>query len=199
MQRESSKFSQRRCAFLSNKGKEGWEEERRVYPWASLQGITLWVPERERDRRVEEHPVTYQSPLFWFYLFHVFFRHLFTQIVSPSTFPAFQLMHCSVWTHVIVVETRERGRWGLQTPNLSFCLQAVKVVAVTFHLLYNNSTVYASNSSVKCVFTTVGSLFSSASVLLPPLFPCVWNDLLYPDRADDGNQFFAAPTLSDSR
>lgn len=73
MQRESSKFSQRRCAFLSNKGKEGWEEERRVYPWASLQGITLWVPERERDRRVEEHPVTYQSPLFWFYLFHVFF------------------------------------------------------------------------------------------------------------------------------
>ena len=137
---QSSYESQRRCAFLSNKGKEGLGGRKgSVSVGIALGHHTLSARERERerDRRVEEHPVTHQSPLFWFYLFHRFFSlHLFTQIVSPSTFPAFQLMHCSMWTHVIVVETRERGRWGLQTPNLSLCLQAVKVVAVTFHLLY---------------------------------------------------------------
>lgn len=46
--------------------------------------------QRERDRRVEEHPVTYQS-LFRFYLFYCFFLHLFTQIVFPSTSLLFKL------------------------------------------------------------------------------------------------------------
>lgn len=48
MQRQSSKFieSQRWCAFLLHKGKEGGG----AYPWALLQGITLCVPERMRQR-----------------------------------------------------------------------------------------------------------------------------------------------------
>ena len=141
---QSSYESQRRCAFLSNKGKEGLGGRKgSVSVGIALGHHTLSARERERERERQKsrgascHPsistllVLFISPFFCF-----FPLHLFTQIVSPSTFPAFQLMHCSMWTHVIVVETRERGRWGLQTPNLSLCLQAVKVVAVTFHLLY---------------------------------------------------------------
>ena len=119
---QSSYESQRWCAFLLNKGKECGGKKGECIRGHRFRASHSEC-QSERDRGVEEHPVTYQSLLFRFYLFCCFFSlRLFTQIVFPSTFSTLQIMHCSVWMHVIVVETRERGRWGLQTPNLSFCL-----------------------------------------------------------------------------
>lgn len=75
--------------------------------------------------------------------------------------------------NVIVVETRERGRRGLRTPSPSSCLQAVKVITVSFHLLYDNRTVYACNSSVKCVFTTLFFKCFCAPATIFPAFEIV--------------------------
>lgn len=71
------------------------------------------------------------------------------------------------------------------------CLRAVRVSAVTFHLLYNNSAVYTWNSSVECVFFFRGPARHPPppTLCLAPaiaFLPDIWSHLLYPDRIDDG-------------
>ena len=133
--------------------------------------------ERERDRRVEEHPVTHQSPLFWFYLFHRFFVFFpFTCLhklfpLQPSLLFNLCIAQCERMSLLWKLERGDDEASKLQISLYVFRLS--KLLLSLFIYCTNNSTVYASNSSVKCVFTMAGSLFSSASVLLPPLFPCV--------------------------
>lgn len=104
---QSSYESQRWCAFLLNKGKEGGGGRECIRGHCFRASHSEC--QRERDR-VEEHPVTYQSLLFRFYLFYCFFLHLFTQIVFPSTSLLFKLFIAQCECGAIVVETRERGQ-----------------------------------------------------------------------------------------
>lgn len=55
-----------------------------------------------------------------------------------------KIMHCSI-LHVIIVETQERGRRGLETPKPSLSLGCQSYCC---HLLLNNCKLYTCNISV---------------------------------------------------
>lgn len=190
--RELTKFtrvSENGCAFFLNKGKEGGGKRGECIRGHGL-GASHSECRRERGRGGELHPVTYQSLLFSSYLFCLFFFPLLYTCLHKLFF-LFKLFIAQCESCVFLLwGARERGRWGLQTPNLSVCFGAVKVIAVTFHLLYNNCTVYACNSSVRCVFTTL-SLCAPAAI-----FPAVWN--VFSRQSGWWKSGFARLTRSDS-
>lgn len=127
------------------------------------------VSAREREWRILS-PINLSSLGFiYFTLFAVFFppTPVYTNCVpsTPLLYAYYALLsmnpcYCSGLTR--------GGQCGLKTSNLFLSL-AVRVTAVSFHLLYNNCTVYTCNSSVKCVCCRF-LFFSSASVLLPLFF-----------------------------
>lgn len=93
-----------------------------------------------------------------FYLLCCFSLHLFTQIVFPLTLLLFKLC-ISQYECMSLLWKLKRGDNEASKLQMSFRLQAVRVTAVSFYLLYNNHSVYTSNSSMRCEFSTLCSIF----------------------------------------
>lgn len=127
-------------------------EERRVYPKASLQGIKLWVPERERECRILSPINLSSSGFIYFTLFAVFcFAPTPVYVNCARSTPLLEAYYALLSMNPCYCNgLTRRGQCGLKTSNLFLSL-AVGVTAVSLHLLYNNCTLYTCNSSVECV------------------------------------------------
>lgn len=134
------------CSFLSNKGREDGRGRKGSVSVGIASGRrTLSAGERERDVRTSEGASCHLSISLAFAAFFFFPPlHLFTQIVFTSTPHPFFFKSCipPLRTRATVVEAPERedeaSKFQISFP----CLGAVRVSAVSFHLLYNNSAVY---------------------------------------------------------
>lgn len=89
---------------------------------------------------------------------------------------------CSARLYV-VAETRQKGPWDLQTPNLLLSL-GCQGYCCHFNLQYDNCTIYTPNSLIKSVLAALcsASLFYLCHTDLLP-----WQWFLRPDR-NDGNK-----------
>lgn len=144
------------------------EGKGRVYPWALLQGITLWVPQREEERETaeEQHPVTHQSLLFRFYLFHIVFTLLFTQIVFPSISLLFKLCAALCESRLLLWKLKRGDKVG---PNPQISLFVFRLSRLLLSLFIYCTIIIQFMPvlvRVKCVFTI------GFGVLQVPLCSC---------------------------
>lgn len=117
---------------------------------------TLSARDRDTEWRRILSPINLSSS--GFYLLCCFSLHLFTQIVFPLTLLLFKLC-ISQYECMPLLWKLKRGDNEASKLQMSFGLQAVRVTAVSFYLLYNNHCVYTRNSSMKCEFSTPCSIF----------------------------------------
>lgn len=94
---------------------------------------------------------------------------------------------CSARLYV-VAETRERGPWDLQTPNLLLSL-GCQGYCCHFNLRYDNCTIYTRNSSIRSVLAALCST-SLFYLCHTDSLPLQW--FLHPDRID-GNKTLHQP------
>lgn len=132
---------------------------------------------REQYRRVGEHPVIYQSLLFRFYFLCCPPSRLFTQIASSSPTRLFFPLGAAA---CCCRNSRERGPWDLQTPNLLLS-SGCQGCCCHSKLRYDNCAIYTCNSWIKSALCSASVFYLCHTHSLP----LQW--FLHPNRID-GNK-----------
>lgn len=143
----------------------------------------LWVPQRaiQTSRRASCH-LSISSVQVLFTLLPPSLP-VYTNCFFPN--PA---VFCSARLYV-VAETRGRGSWDLQTPNLLLSL-GCQGYCCHFNLRYHNCPIYACNSSIKSVLDALCSTFVFLYLCPTDSLPLQW--FLHPHRLD-GNKTLRQP------
>lgn len=171
---------------LLNKGKEGGGRKGECIRGHCFRASHSEC-QRGRDRWVEEHPVTYQSRLFRFHLFHHFPSPVYTNCFSFNL-SAFKLCiaQCECMLLLWKLERGDNEGSKLQISLFVFRLSKLSLSVFIYCTITVQFTVVLVqwNMCFPLYVLLFKHLCSPATIFL-----CVWNSLLYPERTDNENQF----------